>query len=479
MSHSLVLMSVFFILGILIGNRLPLAPGWLWAVLAVLMVAGAVSLKLGRRALGHQLLLALVLTAGALRVQIASPWIDPTHYLSRDRLGPGRFQVQVVGDPFSGADQIRAPVEIRSVIEGERWVPLSGQARLLVNAGSGPLVRPAYGEVLELDGVLESPGDRFVGPGRRLKDQWASEGFHAVLKPTGQIKVQARDRGSPIHASLYALRHRISGVLDQTHPPEVAALIRALLLGIRDLAPEVMADYRITGTYHILSISGCHVALVAVALAALFTGLKAPRKLSAILIVVVLIAYAFMTGESPSVLRATFMACVFILGQLLARPLSIYTSLAFSAIALLLIDPLSIFTASFQLSFLAVLSIAYLTPPLMTRLDFLPPYLNSLVSTSLSASLGTAPVLATSFGSLSLVSPLANLVVVPLFGIIMPIAMLAIVGSLFSPWVPFFFGAANYGFVTLQHRLIHGLAQVPFASVDVSEIPPVVWVVYS
>ena len=70
------------------------------------------------------------------------------------------------------------------------------------------------------------------------------------------------------------------------------------------------------------------------------------------------------------------------------------------------------------------------------------------------------------------------MLIIPLFGIILPVSMAAVAGSLVSPWIPFFCGAANYGFVTLFSGAVHVLAKLPGAAVDVSALSPNVWVAY-
>jgi ComEC/Rec2-related protein len=502
MGHSLVTIALVFVLGLALGQRLFLAP----TLLAGFLVAFATTGAILRRALGTERMapdrmsceegtvseprawsreqglmratfLLAVLTAGALRVQLASPLMQPTHYLTQSAFGAGRFQVLVTDDPIPAGGVWRAQAELQGVRGGERLIPLSGQMRLVFHPVAGS-PRPAYGDLLELSGTLSAPQDTYSGPATTLKDLWAAEGVHGVLRPSGPMTLVRRTGGNPVWAAMYALRWRVSDMLDQTHPPEVASFVRLILLGMRDVPSDRVDDYRTTGTYHLLSISGCHVGILALVLASLMSALLVPRRPAALMTLGVLSGYAVLSGGSPGVLRASLMAAIVIVGQVAQRPAFIYTSLAASALALLVHDPMSLFLPGFQLSFVAVLAIAYLTPPLMTRLDFLPPYLNALLSTSLAASLGTAPVLAHAFGMLPLVSPLANLLAIPIFGIILPTALLGVAGSLLSPWIPFFFGAANYGFVTLLNWLVGALAALPGAAVDVTRVPPVAWTLF-
>ena len=103
----------------------------------------------------------------------------------------------------------------------------------------------------------------------------------------------------------------------------------------------------------------------------------------------------------------------------------------------------------FQLSFIATLGILYLTPVIADYLCFLPNGLAGLTSVSIAAFLSTAPLLLYHFDGIPMAAPLANLFVLPLIGVILPCALLTLLGGLFNAWLAFFFGAANYGLITL------------------------------
>lgn len=485
MAHSLVTICVFFVLGIAASERMPHLPGPLAIAVAALIAVALLTRRTGKKSVTDATVLLLVLTLGALRAQVASPLFDPTHFVTQNAFGSGRFELEVTGDPIQSGELVRAPVAIRGVFTGNKRSAASGSARLVLQVPAGEESAIAYGDVLEIDGTLANPRDAYVGPGQHLKDLWNAEGVQGVLWTHTAVKVVTHTGGNPLAGAIYDLRHKVSGVLDQTHPPEVATFVRAVLLGMRDMPATpaetglsaTLADYKATGTYHLLSISGGHVGILALVLTTLLGPLFS-RRMTGMLILFALGAYAVLAGGAPPVLRATVMAGVFIVGRMAYRPISVFTALAASALILLAAQPQALFLPGFQMSFLAVLAIAYLTPPLMTRFDYLPPYLNALLSTSLAATLGTAPILALSTGTLSLVAPLANVLVIPLFGIILPVSMAAVAGSLISPWIPFFCGAANYGFVTLFSGAVHVLARVPAAAVDVSGLSPNVWVAY-
>jgi competence protein ComEC len=147
------------------------------------------------------------------------------------------------------------------------------------------------------------------------------------------------------------------------------AIALALVLGITDgLDNELLSAYAASGAMHILAVSGLHVSILYFILLSVLSPLKkvpGGRWLIAFSSLLILWIYAFVTGLSPSVLRAVTMFSFFALAKPLARTTNVYNTLAVSAFCLLLFDPFLIRSVGFQLSYLAVLGIVYLYPRIL------------------------------------------------------------------------------------------------------------------
>ena len=158
-----------------------------------------------------------------------------------------------------------------------------------------------------------------------------------------------------------ALKKNIGGEREQ-------ALASALVLGVTDgLDNELLNAYAASGAMHVLSVSGLHVGIIYWVILLLFRPFKKIQSSKWILAVVSLLilwTYAFITGISPSVLRAVTMFSFVAIARPLNRQTNIYNTLAASAFFLLLYDPFMIMSVGFQLSYLAVLGIVALQPPL-------------------------------------------------------------------------------------------------------------------
>jgi competence protein ComEC len=194
-----------------------------------------------------------------------------------------------------------------------------------------------------------------------------------------------------------------------------------------------------------------------------------------------------ITGMSPSVIRATIMASAILLGGLFERKTDVYNSLAAAALVMLLWDPLYLFDVGFQLSFAAVISIVYFYPKLEALIRRIPErfeeikaidYVLKLFAVSLAAQIGTLPFTAYYFGRVSLVSILANLVVVPLSGINVLLGFTTLAFSLVSTWIAQTYAALNGALVSFLLGFVTAAAKVPLAFVETAAISATAPVLY-
>lgn len=213
--------------------------------------------------------------------------------------------------------------------------------------------------------------------------------------------------------------------------PELGTL-SALTLGYRDdLDTDIRQAFANAGAMHILAVSGLHTGIFLLILWQLFTlfGLCRPlydrtghRWLLVIGISLILWAYAFITGATPSVVRSVIMCMLGLVAYACHRQVRLLNVLSAAAFFILLFRPNDLFTPSFLLSFFAVGALIVWSPVLNR---FLPP--NSIVSASVAAQLGVAPLGMYFFGSLSVCFLLTNIVVVPGAYVLMILGLLTLV----------------------------------------------------
>lgn len=252
---------------------------------------------------------------------------------------------------------------------------------------------------------------------------------------------------------LEEIRRPVRGLFTQVLSPEDRALYRALILGEKqELTPPLREPFNRAGIAHILAVSGLHIGLVAWLAFAMAAGLLAcsyrlmlrvsVRKVAAILTFVPVVAYTGMAGFQVSSQRAMVMALAFLISLILEREKEVWSTLALAGLVILALNPLAVFSVSFQLSFFAVTGILWLTPVLyrkIFRTDWNPKDRGSAVSrvyvytaglfcVTLSATLFLLPLTVYYFHRISLVALPANLTVVPILGLwVLPLGLLAAV----------------------------------------------------
>ena len=221
---------------------------------------------------------------------------------------------------------------------------------------------------------------------------------------------------------LCALRTRIAAALDAAFGTE-APLARALLLNDKALLPEAAyAAFRDAGVAHILALSGLHVSIFVGLLAFLFP--KRHAFLRLLFIGAFLLAYCVLAGFPPSLVRASVMSLSALGAPLLRRRYDMASALALALLVLLLTAPASLFSVGLQLSFCATAGIALLLRPFQRLLRRLPGALSAALSISLAGTLGTLPLTLHYFERLPLYALPANLVIVPLVSLALPLTLL-------------------------------------------------------
>lgn len=369
----------------------------------------------------------------------------------------------------------------------DRWLPLS--ASVLLSVPSWP--EHEYGEYLQVRGRLQPLNGSGALEALRRQGVLASMNYP-------KVSYLANPLANPVLIAMFRLRQRLSETIDQTLPDPAASTLKATVLGLRSALPKSEQQALVdTGTVHLVAISGFKLSLLAAALQLLglwllrrTTAKGWARLVTAAAVLTAIAGYTLLTGASPSAVRAAIMAGVVVLAVLAGRPRDQLTALALAVLVIVLARPFELQDGGFQLSSLSVLGIALLAEPLMARFDrvrrWLPDgmhgpvgVLTQAAAVSTAATAFDLPVLAGSFHIVSLVSPLANLLGMPLLG---PVMVFGGLGALLGSVIPVA-GAAllwpAWAFVTLLDRIVHFLAVLPYAALPMPELPvPVVFLYY-
>lgn len=217
-------------------------------------------------------------------------------------------------------------------------------------------------------------------------------------------------------------RNRLLQIL-LAHAPsqKLYGIVSAIILGYDDdLSPESRKGFSSAGAMHILCVSGLHVGVIYLILNLLFTRIfkkKSLRFFRFFLILLGLWCYAFITGLSPSVLRASVMFSFVLIGKEMNRNVSIYNTIAASALFLLFVKPNLLFAVGFQLSYLAVIAIVTLYNPislLFSPGNKITKQIYDIMAVSIAAQAGTFPLAIYYFHTFPTGFLVTNLVVIPM-----------------------------------------------------------------
>jgi competence protein ComEC len=459
---TLVFLCAFWLVGIYLGSLVHIdAPVVVLSVLPALAVA-----ILWRRNAGIRLvaLCLIALIAGIVRYQIipaASNYGSIAAYI-----GPRPVEVGavVVAEPDIRDTDIRLVVDTYHVGNGQDSYSVSGAVQVLVPRYTSY----RYGDDLLLKGTLEAAPvlDTF-----NYKEYLVRQGIFAVMYHP-QIDIVARDQGNRVMAELLSAKLRLQAALQQYLPEPQAGLAQGVLLGVRAIiTDDLKEDLQRTGLTHILVVSGYNLTVVAILLQRL-TEKRLPRHLALLIALGGVILFTLMTGGTPPVVRAAIMVSMALLARVVGRESDALTSLMLTAALLVGASPGILWDVSFQLSFMATLGLVLLSPPLERALRRLPLGIDSILATALAAAIMTTPVIAFNFQRISLISPLANLLVAPAVPLLMLLgAIVAILGLTGLAFVRVF-GWMTWLVGTYMVQVMHTLGGLPDAAVDLPTLPP-------
>ena len=332
-----------------------------------------------------------------------------------------------------------------------------------------PRYPPVFaGDIVRVSGPIQpAPADSDFGA------FLARSGISYTLR-SPSLDVDGSD-GSAL-AALEGFRRQIAALIATALPEPQAGLATAMAIGLRDLVSrDVAADFRAAGLSHVVAISGWHITLIGAVVSGLLGGLTRRRRSTVVLIVIA--AYAILAGASPSVLRAAVMAGVVLVARESGRRGGAQAALALTVLALLMADPATITDAGFQLSATATAGLLAWASRLRDWLaahlpTATPAWLLEALGVSLAAQAATLPLTLLDFERVSLVSPLANLLIAPLVAPSMLLTVIALlIGALIGAGVPaLLFAPLTFACslgIGAMIEIAHFCASLPFATLDV------------
>ena len=396
------------------------------------------------------------------------------------------------------------PVTVRGAVISEPKISERGTASFLLQAesveidgetrrsGAKFFVRwhhsAKFGDDVRLFGtaqLIEGPRN----PGEfDLRAYLAREDVHRALivRYPENGAVFGNRGGNPLMRAAQQSRAWMQSVISRglEDSPDVTGAINGMVLGLRHQTPEDIEEpFQQTGTLHLFAVAGLHVGIVARLLWILATVARVPQKWATVLIIPALLFYAAITGLHTSSVRAAVMSAVLLGGFIVERKAFAFNSLAAAAALILWWDTNELFAVGFQLSFCVVGAILLLHEPTFRFLQrriasdpFLPrslfsarrralnsalTWLARAAAVSFAAWIGSLPLMLWYYHLVTLISLVANLVVVPIAFFVLAGALLSLVTVPLSSGLSLVFNNANWALTKLILGVVHLFAQIP------------------
>ena len=310
---------------------------------------------------------ALALAAFALTAmlyQFSLPQAEPDNLLYYHYKGKVNITALVITPPEMKQNSLQVLVESRSLRAENlavREPEVKGKIIFYLPLGT----QIQYGDLVEIKGELLPPDE---GIDFSWREYLKHQGVYSTMN-FPYFRLLEENQGNPLRAVLYRLRENGGRVLSAIFPSPEDSLLKGILLGDDStLSPKLEDAYRLTGTSHIIAISGFNMSVLA-GLISLFFTRQFGRKRGALATILLLGSYSLLVGASASVVRAAFMGSYAVLGNSISRKGNTLNNLGVSAFLMVVLNPHLPWDLGFQFSVMATLGLSLFAGPLRARLE--------------------------------------------------------------------------------------------------------------
>ena len=419
-----------------------------------------------------------ILFLGAWRLAVAMPDFDASHITAHN----DTFRVATLTAVVSDFPDIRdSYVGLRVESESIRYPGSEATASVTgdVQVRADRFGSYAYGDRIDALGVLETPPEF---EDFSYRDYLARQGVFSMMSNASVTTLETRE-GNPIVQVLFDLRQHALETLYRLFPDPEASLLAGILLGVESgISSELREAFNDTSTTHIIAISGFNITILA-ALVIAITGRALGMRRGAVVAAIVIAFYTILVGADAAVVRAAIMGGLALFARFLGRLTLALASLSAAAIVMTLVNPLVLWDVGFQLSFAATLGLVLYAEPIkdwfvgvasrwmeVNQARRVSAPVGEFILFTIAAQITTLPLTAYHFQRLSLVSFLANPIVLPAQPPLMILGGLAMLAGMV--WRPLgqLLAWLAWSFPAFTIRVVDLFAQIPSAAIDLSPI---------
>ncbi|MBD3217948.1 MAG: DUF4131 domain-containing protein, partial [candidate division Zixibacteria bacterium] len=363
--------AVLFVSGIWIGRSMQIPDMLLFLVASIFFIAGLVVYLKNYQQLSWIIVAGALLMAGFFRIGLETSNVAANDVGQFNDLGEQiGIKGEIIREPDIRSDKTFLTVRVDTIIIDDKKMSVSGRVLVRLKYMSSGF---SYADYIRAGGFLSTPIPARNPGAFDYRKYLANKKIGSILYVSrpDDIGMLERHSGNPFLTKIVIpLRKYILSIFERHIDSPQRSLIAGFLIGeVRFIPPGVHQNFRDTGTLHLLAVSGSNVALVIGTVELILLLAWVPSRQRHIIALFVIILFSYLSYNQPSVVRASVMISLYLLGRLAYRKVNYINILSMAAILILIFEPLMLWDVGFQLSFAATFGLVYFLPLIYRRLS--------------------------------------------------------------------------------------------------------------
>jgi competence protein ComEC len=408
---------------------------------------------------------------GILRYNLSELYTTDSHLESRiDK--KVELEGVIIDEPQEKAETVSLIVKFEKLLNNDKAIDISSRGIITVDL----YPKFYYGDRVKLQGILQKPKNFKSNSGSEFDyvSYLAKDGvYYQMYRP--KIIFESSHNGNFVKEKLFSLKNIFMRKIQSVIPEPESSLLGGLLLGAKQsLGKDIEENFRKAGIIHIVVLSGYNITIVAEFIMNVLSFL--PKFFALSFGITGIILFALMTGASATTIRASLMVLLVLLSKNLGRTYDVTRALFLAGFIMLFLNPkILVFDPSFELSFMAMFGLIYLSPVVEKYLLFLPDkfQIRQFAVATVTTQIFLLPFLLYKTGMLSIVALPVNMLILAFIPLTMLVGFLSGVAAFISYYasLPFAFGA--HLLLGYELRVVDMFANMPFSALTIKDFP--VW----
>lgn len=335
---------------------------------------------------------------------------------------------------------------------------------LYVKKNSSPKLQ--YGMYINIEGTYSKPEEARNFKGFDYKEYLKTKKIYGSIK-SQKVQVLKNMNVNIFLKCSNAIRNKIIKTTLELLPGDEGNLVTGILIGEKsDISEEITSNFSKASISHILAISGTHVSYIVIGITYILAKSKTPKRLSNIITMLMLFVFMFITGFTPSVVRASIMGIIMLFAKVIYRKSDTLNSIAVSLIIILTLNPFAINDVGLQLSYLGTIGIVILNKRVEKFLNkYMCNKISTMLSIAISAQIMVLPITLLKFNVITPWFFIANIIAVPLAGGIIFLGYITLLSTIIIQPVGIVLSKILKILVLILINIAKYTAKLPFSSI--------------